>query len=184
MEYTFRTTYKQNADTYIEDRGTPYPVRRGDELFGVLDAEFGALLRDGQTALRGEGGSWDVADGFPLFEEARREKLKALHKAWLEAEASGTVLVDGWAVDANERANRDVAGLIVSMEASEEESTTFCGADNTFRLLSLSQLRAVQLAIIAHAQALYARKWEIRTAIGQAGTFEELDAVVISFDGI
>jgi len=182
MSYRFRHTYRQSATAFVEDRGYPFTVAEGDELYGTLLAEFGELLEPGQTAVRdASGDGWDVVDGFPLLEDARTRKLEALRKAWLAAEADGTVTMGGVAYDCNDRANRDIAGLIASMEASGAETVQFCAADNSFHSLTLADLKALQLLVIGHAQALYARKWELRTAIESAGTFGELDAVQISF---
>jgi len=183
-EYSFRSTYRQDASTYIEDRGVPHYVRRGDDLFDVLDAKFSGIIHAGQTAVMTDGTRWEAVEGFPLLEAYKKEKLALLHKEWLKAEAEATVEAGGAVLDANERANRDVSGLIVSMEENGLESTTFCCADNTFRELTLDQLKAVRLAIIAHAQALYERKWTLRTQIQQAQTFGELERTVISFEDV
>ena len=122
MSYRFRNTFRQDAATFVEDRGFPHIVAEGDELYGTLLAEFGEILEPGQTAVRSaDGEGWDVVDGFPLLEEVRARRLEALRKAWLAAEADGTVTMDGVAYDCNDRANRDVAGLIASMEASGAE---------------------------------------------------------------
>jgi hypothetical protein len=186
MSYAFRTTYKQDKDTYIEDRGYAHAIVRDDIDFAILDKEFGSLLSVGQTARRsGDGAGWEVVDGFPMLDAAREAKLAALHSAWLAAEARGVIDSSvGFAIDATERANRDITGLITGMEASGMEKTMFCSADNSFHSVTLEQLKTMLLEIISHGQALYARKWELRTAIEQAATFEALGAVVISFDGV
>ena len=185
MSYRFRNTFRQDASTFVEDRGFPYVVAEGSELYGTLLAEFGELLEPGQTAVRSaDGEGWDIVDGFPLLEDARVRKLEELRKAWLAAEADGTVTMDGVAYDCNDRANRDIAGLIASMEASGAETVQFCAADNSFHALSLADLKALQLLVIGHAQALYARKWELRTLIEAAETLADLDAVQISFEGV
>jgi len=183
MSSPYRTTHR-TAEGYIEDRGYPHPVLPGDPDFAEVDAFFGTILAVGQTAERSGEDGWEIAEGFPMLEDARARRLDALRSAWLEAEASGTVVLDGVAYDANDRANRDIAGLITAMEAAGAESVTFCAADNSFRELSLADLRRLQLAVIQRAQALYARKWALRTAIEQATTFEALDAVQIGFEGV
>lgn len=180
--YAFAVTTKVNDGLYIEDRGYPCRVERGSAAFAIVDAELGKLLSPGQTASRLEDGSWDVQEGFPMLEELRSRRLAKLHDAWLKAEADGTVQSSaGFLIDADERANRDISGLVTAMEASGVSSTTFCGADNTFHTVSLAQLKAMQLEVIAHAQALYERKWTLRTALEQAQTLEAVQAVNISF---
>lgn len=180
--YAFAATTKVSPDLYVEDRGYPCRVERGTEAFSIVDAEFGRILSPGQTATRMEDGSWTVQDGFPMLEDFRARRLSDLHDAWLKAEADGTVQSSaGFVIDADERANRDISGLVTAMEASGVSSTTFCGADNSFHVVSLAQLKAMQLEVIAHAQALYERKWMLRTALEQAQTLEAVQAVKISF---
>ena len=48
MSYPFRTTYRQDADTYIEDRGYAHVIARGHADFATLDGE---KLKDGWAAL-------------------------------------------------------------------------------------------------------------------------------------
>jgi len=186
MSYPFRTTYKQDADTYVEDRGYAHVIARGHADFATLDAEFGKLLAVGQTARKGnDGEGWEVIEGFPMLDNARAEKLIALNEAWLVAEASGVVQSSvGFAIDANERANRDINGLITGMEATGQTSTIFCGADNSFHDVSLEDLKTMLLEIIQYGQRIYAVKWQIRIAIEQAKSMEELAAINVSFEGI
>ena len=114
----------------------------------------------------------------------KAQMLDELNTAWLEAEANGTMVVDGIEIDATSRSNRDIEGLIVSMEAQGIATTTFCAADNSFHEVTLQQLKDFRLAVIGLGQRLYARKWEIRTAIEAAETLEDLDAITISFEGV
>lgn len=110
--------------------------------------------------------------------------LEILHNTWLAAEANGTVTVDGITIDATSRSNRDIEGLIISMEAQGIGSTVFCAADNSFHEVTLQQLKDFRLAVIGLGQRLYARKWELRTAIEAAETLEDLEAITISFEGV
>ena len=121
----------------------------------------------------------------PTLAEARTAALARLDAAFADAEAGGRVLSSaGFVIDATERSNRDIAGLITSMEASGTPETTFCAADNSFHTVTLEQLRAMRLEVIAHGQALYARKWELRTAIESAQNVEAVRAIDINFDGV
>ena len=118
----------------------------------------------------------------PTPEEARATALEALNAAFAAAEASGTVMSSaGFVIDATERSNRDIDGLISVMEAGGTQETTFCAADNSFHTVTLGQLRTMRLEVIAHGQALYARKWELRTAIESAETAAAVQGIVISF---
>ncbi|HJA77557.1 MAG TPA: DUF4376 domain-containing protein [Candidatus Desulfovibrio gallistercoris] len=150
--------------------------------FGVAPDESGALSRDGlrQTL---------SFYGLPLgelmtLEDARATALARLNVAFTAAEASGKVTsAAGFVIDATERSNRDIEGLITSLEATGTQDTNFCAADNSFHTVTLDQLRTMRLEVIAHGQALYARKWELRTAIETAQSVEAVQAVDINFDG-
>ena len=118
----------------------------------------------------------------PTLDEARAAALGALNAAFAAAEASGKVMSSaGFVIDATERSNRDIEGLITSMEASGTQETTFCAADNSFHSVTLEQLRAMRLEVIACGQALYARKWELRQAIEAAESVEAVRGIGISF---
>lgn len=187
MSYAFRNTYRQDVDTFVEDRGYPHAVHRGDADFVTLEQQFAPMIAVGQTAMHGQGeGIWEVVDGSPMLDAAKAAKQEALRQAWLDAEACAVVqsASAGFAIDANERANRDLSGLVTAMEAGGLATTTFCGADNVLHAVTLDQVRGMRLEVIAHAQALYARKWELRSAIEQAQSFEALDAVAVTFEGV
>lgn len=180
---SFRTTYRQDKKTYVEDRGYAYPVTSGSAEYEALDAEFGKILKVGQTAVRNaDGDGWIVEDGFPLLERMKEAKLAILDAKWRAAEASGKVQSSaGFVIDANERANRDVDGLIKRLTALGDDSADFCAADNSYHTVTLEQLKAMQLEIIQYGQGIYAKKWELRTAIANAVTVADLEAVEISF---
>ena len=118
----------------------------------------------------------------PTLEEARTEKLAELEAAFDTAshKAHCTSSV-GFEIDADETANRNVSSLIVAMEANGEDSVLFCAYDNTFHEVTLDQLRIMQIEIITHARAVYARKWALREAIEAAQSVVELESLSISF---
>lgn len=119
------------------------------------------------------------------LETVRTEKLSSLASAFASAEANGHLTsACGFEIDATERANRDVSGLITSLEAAGASTTTFCDYTNAFRQVTIENLKTMRLEIIAYGQALYARKWSLRTAINGAQTKEDLDAIEISFDAV
>lgn len=121
----------------------------------------------------------------PTLDEARASALARLNSAFAAAEASGKVMSSaGFVIDATERSNRDIEGLITSMEATSTPETTFCAADNSFHTVTLEQLRTMRLEVIAYGQALYARKWELRAAIESAESVAEVQVVDINFDGV
>lgn len=121
----------------------------------------------------------------PTLEEARAAALARLDAAFRLAESTGKLTSSaGFVIDATERSNRDIEGLIISLEATGAPETTFCAADNSFHTVPLEQLRTMRLEVIRHGQALYARKWELRTAIETAASADAVLAVDINFEGV
>lgn len=120
-----------------------------------------------------------------LLANAKAAKLVELARAFAGAEQNGVINsgAAGFAIDANERANRDINGLITVLEASGDDNGTvlFCAADNTFHEVTLATLKSMLLEIIQYGQALYAKKWEIREAIEKAKTVKAVDAIETSF---
>lgn len=133
---------------------------------------------------QGYDGTWYEKGHAPQrpLEEARTEKLAELEAAFDTAshKAHCTSSV-GFEIDADETANRNVSSLIVAMEANGEDSVLFCAYDNTFHEVTLDQLRIMQIEIITHARAVYARKWALREAIEAAQSVVELESLSISF---
>lgn len=122
-----------------------------------------------------------TAPSKPL-EEVRTDKLSELDNLWKNAEETGVIQSSlGFPVDANERANRDVAGLISQMELTSVTKTQFCDANNTFHEVTLDNLKVLQLELIQYAQSLYATKWQLRAAIEAAKSVDELNAIDIKF---
>ena len=118
----------------------------------------------------------------PTFAELKAQKKSDLDAAFHTACQHPVVMTaDGWPADANETANRNVQGLITTMEATGSATVQFCDAENSFHEVSLEQLRAIQLAIIEKGQALYAQKWSFRTAIDAAEDEAALAEIQIAF---
>lgn len=118
----------------------------------------------------------------PTPEETRTKKLMELSQKHHEAEEIGVIQSSlGFPVDANERANRDVSGLISQMEMTSIDKTQFCDANNDFHEVTLDNLKTMQLELIQYAQSLYATKWQLRAAIEAASTVDELNAIDIKF---
>lgn len=130
-----------------------------------------------------------VPDPEPTPEEmlagARAEKLVQLGDAFEHVQQFGHFGSSlGFEVDANERANRDVAGLVTMLEATCEKETVFCDYGNVMRHVTLGQLQSLQLELIAYGRMLYARKWELREAVNAAQTPEAVAAIEINFDDL
>ena len=174
----------KTASFITEEEAQAWADKRG--LGRIPDGPYDEQGESSAEGLRQE----LVRFGLPLgelmgLEEARASALARLNAAFAAAEASGKVMSSaGFVIDATERSNRDIEGLITSMEATSTPEITFCAADNSFHTVTLEQLRAMRLEVIAHGQALYTRKWTLRTAIESAQSVEAVQAVDINFDGV
>ena len=80
----------------------------------------------------------------------------------------------GFTIDANSTAKENVQGLI---EEVGESTVQFCDYYNQFHELNKSQLETLKSEINKNGQALYAQKWQYRTAIENCTDNEGLDAV-------
>lgn len=120
-----------------------------------------------------------------LLADARANRLVRLADAFEQAQRFGHFGSSlGFEVDANERANRDVAGLVTMLEATGEKETLFCDYGNSMRRVTLEQLKTLQLELIAYGRMLYARKWELREAVSAAQTPEAVASIEINFDDL
>lgn len=123
-------------------------------------------------------------DAETLLAQARASRLADLDAAFERAQREGHFGSPslGFEVDATERANRDVSGLITVLQATGQRETAFCDYGNVMRQVTLDQLKTLQLEIIVYAQMLYARKWDLRAAIVAAENPHDVAAVEINFD--
>ena len=122
----------------------------------------------------------------PSIDELKNAKLSQLDGAFLQWYETDAVVTSslGFVVDSDSRAMMDVNGLVTTLEAQPAETratVAFMDANNQPHLLSLEQLKTVQLEIVQNGQSAYQQKWALRTVIEQASTKEELDAIEIKF---
>lgn len=85
----------------------------------------------------------------------------------------------GFEADANPTAKENVQGLI---EEVGDSTVQFCDYYNQFHELNKSQLETLKSEINQNGQALYAQKWQYRTAIEQCTDNEGLDQVVAGIE--
>lgn len=96
-----------------------------------------------------------------VYKERRKNELNTIHEA---AEAEAHILSSlGFEVDANDRANRDVTGLLVTTPA--DGVVTFMDYSNEMHTLTRDDLEVLQKEIIENAQYLYSQKWTYRAQI-------------------
>ena len=122
----------------------------------------------------------------PSIDELKTEKLSQLDSAFLQWYETDAVVTSslGFVADSDARAMMDVSGLVTTLESQPAETrntVAFMDANNEAHLLTLEQLKTVQLEIVQNGQSAYQQKWTLRTAIEQASSKEELDAIEIKF---
>lgn len=122
------------------------------------------------------------------IDEIRAEKLSQLESAFLQWYEKDAVVTSslGFVADSDSRAMMDVIGLVATLEAQHSESRSsvaFMDANNESHLLTLEQMKTVQLEIIQNGQSAYQQKWAYRDSIQSAETKEALDAIEIKFVG-
>lgn len=111
------------------------------------------------------------------YQEQRKNELETLHKA---AEEEAHILSSlGFEIDANDRANRDIAGLLIT--TNEGETVQFCDYSNVMREVSRADLEIMQVEIIENAQSLYAQKWYYRNQIDNAPSSKALSNINFTF---
>lgn len=81
----------------------------------------------------------------------------------------------GFTVDANQTANENVNGLLVTIG---DGTAQFCDYYNQFHEVNKADLETLQNEIIQNAQNLYQQKWVYRTQIENCTNNEGLDAVL------
>lgn len=119
------------------------------------------------------------------IEVFKKRKSFAIKRAFLDWRNNKATLVSslGFKADSNERANTDVSGLLVAYEDNQEDLITFRDADNEFHALTYAQVKTLQKEIIENGNHAYAQKWMLDAQVESATTKEELDAVVVKFEG-
>lgn len=125
----------------------------------------------------------------PTLDELKANKLTDVDNSFLQWYEQDAVVTSslGFVADSDVRAMMDVSGLITTLEASSQDSSAtvaFMDHNNVPHMLTLEQMKTVQLEIIQNGQSAYTQKWTMRTAIDSAQNKEELDAIDIEFKAL
>lgn len=114
---------------------------------------------------------------FPKRQQTALENLNADFETVKERAHLKSSL--GFEIDANSTAKENVQGLIEEVGTG---TVQFCDYYNQFHELNKAQLETLKSEINQNGQALYAQKWQYRTAIEACTDNEELDAVVAGIE--
>ena len=120
----------------------------------------------------------EAQEEYNKFENRQARALTQLNADFETVkERSHIVSSLGFTVDANQTANENVTGLLVTI--GDTETVQFCDYHNQFHELTKAQLQTLQTEIITNAQNLYQQKWIYRTQIEQCSNNEQLDEVTV-----
>lgn len=176
VDLTAITQRSADGSYVITKNGLPYHVPNSEEykeLFAAVD-EYAKTHPEVVTVEH---------PYVPTLEDVRNSKLSELSEKFSAAEKDAHLTSSlGIVINAGEKANRDIDGLIKLMEAMPDmETVDFCCYDNTFRAVTLADLKTMQVEVILSGNALYSQKWAYREAINAAKSKEVLDAIAIKF---
>lgn len=116
------------------------------------------------------------------LDELKARKQEELNAAHEKAESEAYVVSSlGFTVDADNRANRDIDGILKTIG---DGTVMFCDYENEFHELNRAQCETLQVEIIQNAQSLYAQKWAYRTQVEAAESVEELELLEFTFSNL
>ncbi len=163
----FEDDYNQSLDASLyEEEVAPYVTAWQAEK-DRLDAEAAAAEAE-----------------YNSLPNVKARKLAELNSGLSAARSDSKASINssvGFAINADDTANTNIAGLITYMESTGTETTSFMGFDNTLHDVTLQDLKTMQTELAVWGQALYAYKWQIRSQIDAAQTKEEVDAIDIDY---
>lgn len=90
----------------------------------------------------------------------------------------------GFMIDANEKANRDIEGLIKVAKSDGSETELFRDYNNEYHSVTLEQLETMQIEVIKNGQNIYQQKWLFEHQLEICTTVEELVAVNIEYENM
>jgi hypothetical protein len=114
----------------------------------------------------------------PTLEAHRQQQWERIKSERNRAERQGTFEALGSTFDSDPtRIGGAVTAATVALSAQQPFSVTWTLADNTARTLDALQMVAVGLAQMAHIDGLHARARQLRAALADATTPEEVAAI-------
>lgn len=179
-----KKTYLYQGQEYPSE----YLVRKA--ILNVEKKAFGEEPDEGKTEFWQDlGVTYSETEVELPLETLKEQKLTDLEYEFLQWYEKDAVVTSslGFVADSDVRAVTDVSGLTTVSESTPVESRTsvaFMDHDNEPHMLTLEQLKTLQLEIIQNGQDAYQQKWALRTAIESAENKEALYAIEIKFTGL
>lgn len=176
MPFDFSIIYTRPDGSYLINKGFYHVPNEGE--WAELWAQVDAYAKEHPEVVQAE-----PTPPEPTLDEVRVEKLSELSSKFATAEAEAHLTSSlGFEINADDKANRNIEGLIKLLTAKPEiETVGFCCYDNTETPVTLADLNTMQIEVILSGNALYQQKWAFRNAINAAQSKEELEAIAIEF---
>ena len=166
----------KGVDYFTEDDVRKAIFEHERIAFGKVDTEEGWLLL---------GVQYEEKNIEPPLEELKKRKLSAVKESFLNWRKEEATLNSslGFEVDSTDRANSDVAGLLVAYENNADAEITFRGANNEFHKLTYDQVKTLQREIVENGCFAYEQKWEMDAMVEVALSKEDIDKISTKFYG-
>lgn len=118
-------------------------------------------------------------------EDIKEMRINEVYRKFTEIEQKAHIKSSlGFTIDANEKANRDIEGLIDVLTAEGYNKVDFRDYDNNFQEVSLTDLETMRLEVIKNGQYIYQQKWEFLRQIEKMDNPTALIALSIEFQNM
>ena len=122
---------------------------------------------------------------YKSIEEIKTLRMQEIARKFDEISETAHVMSSvGFYIDANEKANRDIEGLIKVMKADGTESELFRDYNNEFHSVTLEQLETMQIEVIKNGQYIYKQKWYFGTELDKLTSVEDIIAMTIEYTNL
>ena len=119
------------------------------------------------------------------FDEVKNLRLQEIERKFDSISDHAHVMSScGFMIDANEKAHRDIEGLIKINKAEGAETELFRDYNNEYHSVTLEQLETMQIEVIKNGQNIYKQKWFFEHQLEICTTVEELVAVNIEYENM
>lgn len=122
---------------------------------------------------------------YKSLEDVKAIRLEEISKKFDEISETAHVMSScGFMIDANEKANRDIEGLLKVMNNDGTESELFRDYNNEFHAVTLKQLQVMQIEVIKNGQYIYKQKWQFCTTLEALQNVEDVIAMNIEYNNL
>lgn len=122
---------------------------------------------------------------YKSLEEVKALRYEEINKKFDEISETAHVMSSiGFVIDANEKANRDIEGLLKVMKKDGTDTELFRDYNNEFHSVTLEQLETMQIEVIRNGQYIYKQKWQFCTELEALKKVEDVIAMNIEYTNL